>query len=120
MRALNRQIGFCSSYAVPLFGVARPGPRDACWPRKATERPPKGLAPVCVQFLAPRWSLKRLAARAAARGLPKRRAGHLGTVGCTEILHLVDSVGTGFPTATQPSFCGVDQSHTHSQIANGS
>lgn len=79
----GRQIGFCSRNAVPLFGVE--AGTKGCW-----LAPRASLAPACVQFLAPRWlagrSLKRLPARAAARGLPKRRAGrpsssrHRGTV----------------------------------------
>lgn len=68
LRALDSKLASALVMQSPF--LESPAGSKGCW-----LAPKASLAPVCVQFLAPRWSLKRLPARAAARGLPKRRAG---------------------------------------------
>lgn len=114
MRALDSKLASALVMQSPF--LESPAGTKGCW-----LAPKASLAPERVQFLAPRWSLKRLPARAAARGLPKRRAGHLGTVApsChTAILHLGGFISGYrlFLTTTQASFCGVDQSPAHSPL----
>lgn len=118
MRALDSKLASALVMQSPF--LESPAGTKGCW-----LAPKASLAPERVQFLAPRWSLKRLPARAAARGLPKRRAGHLGTVApsChTAILHLGGFISGYrlFLTTTQATFCGVDQSPAHSSLQTAS
>lgn len=71
-----------------------------------------------VQFLAPRWSLKRLPARAAARGLTKATGrpftGHRGSVlSHRQSCIWVDSVGSGFSHHNTRGVSVVLISHLH-------
>lgn len=113
MRALDSKLASALVMQSPF--LESPAGSKGCW-----LAPKASLAPVCVQFLAPRWSLKRLPARAAARGLPKRRAGLLAPTHRTvtrRSCSWVDSVDTGcFSLRTQANFSGVDQSPAHSPL----
>lgn len=88
MRALDSKLASALVMQSPF--LESPAGSKGCW-----LAPKASLAPVCVQFLAPRWSLKRLPARAAARGLPKRRAGLQARTATRRSCSWVDSVGTG-------------------------